>query len=86
MTVVLKTPLIRTMVVPIRGVISKTVMRIASSIGIGYWHDGSMRFFNRLTYAFNYYFPLNKLCVWLLKYIRKTCFVNDGKAEGRKLI
>ena len=35
------------------GVIHKTVVRIASATGIGYQHDGSMRFSNKLTYALN---------------------------------
>ena len=35
------------------GVIDKTVVQIASATGIGYQHDGSMRFSNKLTYALN---------------------------------
>ena len=38
----------------ISGVIGPTVVRIANATGIGYRHDGSMRFSNELTYAFNY--------------------------------
>ena len=53
-TVVPITPLIRTTVVPISGIIGPTVVRIANATGIGYRHDGSKRFANKLTYAFNY--------------------------------
>ena len=53
-TVVPIKQLIRTTVVPISGVIGPTVVRIANATGIGYRHDGSMRFSNELTYAFNY--------------------------------
>ena len=45
-------------VVPISGVIGKAVVRIASATGIGYRHDRSMRFSNRLTYALNWYFAI----------------------------
>ena len=45
---------IRTMVVPISGVIGPTVMRIANATGIGYRHDGSIRFSNKLMYALTY--------------------------------
>ena len=45
------TPLLGTTVVPICGVIGKTVMRTTSAIGIGYRHDGSMRFSIKLIYA-----------------------------------
>ena len=54
-TVVPITQLIRTTVVPISGVIGPTVVRIASATGIGYRHDGCMKFSNKLSYAFNYY-------------------------------
>ena len=53
-TVVPITPLISTTVVPISGVIGPTVMRIANATGIGYRHDGSVRFSNKLTYALNH--------------------------------
>ena len=43
------TPLIHTPVVLIRGVIGKTFGQIASATGIGYWHNGSMKFSNKLT-------------------------------------
>ena len=36
---------IRTTVVPISGAIFPTVVRIANATGIGYRHDGSIRFF-----------------------------------------
>ena len=52
-TVVPITPLIRTTVVPISGVIGPTVVRIANATGIGYRHDGRLRFSNKLTYALN---------------------------------
>ena len=55
-TVVPITPLIRTTVVPISGVIGPTVVRIANAICIGYRHDGSRRFNNKLKYALNYWF------------------------------
>ena len=45
---------IRTTVVPISGVIGPTVVRIANTTGIGYRHDGSIRFSNKLTHVFNY--------------------------------
>ena len=45
---------IRTTVVPISGVIGPTVERIANATGIGYRHDGSIRFSNKLTYALNF--------------------------------
>ena len=38
----------------IGGVISKTVVRIASATGIGYRHYWRMRFYNKLAYALNY--------------------------------
>ena len=44
------TPLIHTTVVPISGVIGPTVVWIANATGIGYRHDGSMRFSNKLNY------------------------------------
>ena len=50
MTVVPITPLIRTTVVPISCVIDPTVVRIANATGIGYRHDGGIRFSNKLTY------------------------------------
>ena len=50
-TVVPISGVIRTTVVPISGVIGPTVMRIANATGIGYRHDGSIRFSNKLTYA-----------------------------------
>ena len=52
-TVVLISGVIRTTVVPLSGVIGPTVVRIANSTGIGYRHDGSIRFSNKLTYAVN---------------------------------
>ena len=45
---------IRTTVVPISGVIGPTVVRIANATGIGYRHDGSIRFSYKLTNALNY--------------------------------
>ena len=51
------TPLICSMVVPISGVTSLTIMRIACAIGIGYRHDGSMGFYNdhfTVNFVFNY--------------------------------
>ena len=45
---------IRTTVVPISGVIGPTVVGIANTTGIGYRHDGSIRFSNKLTHVFNY--------------------------------
>ena len=53
-TVVPISGVIRTTVVPISGVISPTVVRIANATGIGYRHDGSIRFSNKLTHALNY--------------------------------
>ena len=44
-TVVPISGVIRTTVVPISGVIGPTVVRIAKATGIGYRHDGSIRFF-----------------------------------------
>ena len=58
------TPLIRTTVVPLSGVIGPTVVRIANAtgIGIGYLHDGRMRSANKLsTYAFNYSFVIKQI-------------------------
>ena len=52
-TVVPIPPLIHKTVWPISGVICKTVARIAIPTGIGYQHDRSTRFSNKLTYAFN---------------------------------
>ena len=46
---------IRTTVVPISGVIGPTVVRIANTTGVGYRHDGSIIFSNKLTYVFNYF-------------------------------
>ena len=43
-TVVPISGVIRTTVVPISGVIGPTVVRIAKTTGIGYRHDGSIRF------------------------------------------
>ena len=45
---------IRTTVVPISGVIGPTVVRIANATGIGYRHDGNIRFSNKLMYALNF--------------------------------
>ena len=53
-TVVPISGVIRTKVVPISGVIGPTVVRIANTTGIGYRHDGSIRFSNKLTHVFNY--------------------------------
>ena len=53
-TVVPISGVIRTTVVPISGVIGPTVVRIANATGIGYRHDGSIRFSNKLTHALNY--------------------------------
>ena len=53
-TVVPISGIIRTTVVPISGVISPTVVRIANATGIGYRHDGSIRFSNKLTFALNF--------------------------------
>ena len=53
-TVVPISGVIRTTVVPISGVIGPTIVRIANSIG--YWHDRSIRFSNKLTHVFNYQF------------------------------
>ena len=54
MTVMLISVVIRITVVPIRSVIGPTVVRIANATGIGYRHDSSIRFSNKLTYALNY--------------------------------
>ena len=43
-TVVPISGVIRTTVVPISGVIGPTVVRIANATGIGYRHDGNIRF------------------------------------------
>ena len=57
---------IRTTVVPISGVIGPTVVRIANATGIGYRHDGSIRFSNKLAYAFlTFNLSLNKLIMCL---------------------
>ena len=53
-TVVPISGVIRTTVVPISGVIGPTVVRIANATGIGYRHDGSIRFSNKPTHALNY--------------------------------
>ena len=53
-TVVPISGVIRTTVVPISGVIGPTVVRIANTTGIGYRHDRSIEFSNKLTYVFNY--------------------------------
>ena len=53
-TVVPISGVIRTTVVPISGVIGPTVVRIANATGIGYRHDGSIRFSNKLMYALNF--------------------------------
>ena len=53
-TIVPISSVIRTTVVPISGVIGPTVVRIANATGIGYRHDGSIRFSNKLTYALNF--------------------------------
>ena len=53
-TVVPISGVIRTTVVPISGVIGPTVVRIANTTGLGYRHDGSIRFSNKLTHVFNY--------------------------------
>ena len=53
-TVVPISGVIRTTVVPISGVIGPTVVRIANATGIGYRHDGGIRFSNKLTYALNF--------------------------------
>ena len=53
-TVVPISGVIRTTVVPISGVIGPTVVRIANATGIGYRHDGSIRFSNKLTFALNF--------------------------------
>ena len=58
-TVVPIMPLIRMTIVPIRGVIGPTVVRVADTTGIGYQHDRSMRFSNKLTRVFNYQFPVD---------------------------
>ena len=46
-TVVPISGVIRTTVVPISGVIGPTVVRIANATGIGYRHDGSIRYYNK---------------------------------------
>ena len=59
MSVVPMTPLIRTTVMPISGVIGKTVVRIACIIGIGYQHDMSLEFSNKhftVNFQFNIVF------------------------------
>ena len=53
-TVVPISGVIRTTVVPISGIIGPTVVRIANATGIGYRHDGSIRFSYKLTNALNY--------------------------------
>ena len=53
-TVVPISGVIRTTVVPISGVIGPTVVRIANATGIGYRHDGSIRFSYKLTNVLNY--------------------------------
>ena len=53
-TVVPISGVIRTTVVPISGVIGPTVVRIANATGIGYRHDGRIRFSNKLTHALNF--------------------------------
>ena len=53
-TVVPISGVIRTTVVRISGVIGPTVVRIANATGIGYRHDGSVRFSNKLTHVLNY--------------------------------
>ena len=53
-TVVPISGVIRTTVVPISGVIGPTVVRIANATGIGYRHDGSIRFSYKLMNASNY--------------------------------
>ena len=65
-TVVPIMPLIRMKIVPIRGIIGPTVVRVAdttgigaNTTGIGYQHDRSMRFSNKLTRVFNYQFPVD---------------------------
>ena len=60
-TVVPISGVIRTTVVPISGVIGPTVVRIANTTGIGYRHDGSIRFSNKLTYYSIINSSLNKL-------------------------
>ena len=57
MTVVPITPLIRKMVMPISGVICMILVRIASATDIGYRHNGSKRFSNKLTHALTNNFP-----------------------------
>ena len=51
---VIRTTVIHTTVVPISGVIGPTVVGIANATGIGYRHDGSIRFSYKLTNALNY--------------------------------
>ena len=41
------------LITPLSGIIDKTVVRIVSDTDIGYGHDRSMRFSNKLTYALN---------------------------------
>ena len=53
-TVVPISGVIRTTVVPISGVMGPTVVRIASATGIGYRHDGRIRFTKKHTYVLNY--------------------------------
>ena len=45
---------IRTTVMPLTPLICTTVMRIVSASGIGYVHNRSMRFYDKLTHALNY--------------------------------
>ena len=47
-------------VVPITMLIDTTVMRIANATGIGYRHDGIMRFSNKVLYALNYQFDIKQ--------------------------
>ena len=53
------------MVVPISSVIDPTVVRIAKATGIGYRHDASIRFSNKLTYELTINLSLNRLIMCL---------------------
>ena len=51
MTVIHTMPLIYMTVMVINGIISKIVVWMASATGIGYRHDGRIRFSKKLMYA-----------------------------------
>ena len=70
---------------PISGIIDKTVVQIANATGIGYRHNGSMRFSNKLACAFSFNLTVNKLLDYVFSY-RKTFKFNNQFQQNNNCV